>query len=69
MQSHSGHSTKWTQYAVDTVRSGIVLYGGGDIVLDTKSSNQWTQSMQYAVDAVRSGHSMQWTQYAVDAVE
>ena len=32
--------------------SGIVIYGGGDIVFDTKRSNQWTQ---YAVDAVRSG--------------
>ena len=47
-----GHSTQWTQYAVDTVCSGrsrIVVYGGGDIVFDTKRSNQW---MQYAVDAV-----------------
>ena len=50
MQSHSGHSTQWMQYAVDTVHSGI--YGGGDIVFDTKSSNQWTQWTQYAVDAV-----------------
>ena len=23
--------------------SGIVVYGGGDIVFDTKRSNQWTQ--------------------------
>ena len=29
--------------------SGIVIYGGGDIVFGTKRSNQWTQ---YAVDAV-----------------
>ena len=38
---------------MDTVRSGcsrIVVYGGGDIVFDTKRSNQWTQ---YTVDAVR----------------
>ena len=31
---------------VDTVCSGrsrIVVYGGGDIVFDTKWSNQWTQ--------------------------
>ena len=27
------------QYTVDAVCSGIVLYGGGDIVFDTKSSN------------------------------
>ena len=56
MQSHSGHSTQWTQYAVDTV----------DIVFDAKTSNQWIQWMQS-----HSGHStqwMQWMQYAVDAV-
>ena len=34
---------------VDTVRSGIVIYGGRDIVFDTERSKQWTQ---YAVDAV-----------------
>ena len=44
--------TQWTQYTVDAVHSGIVVYGGGDIVFDTKSSNQWTQWMQYTVDAV-----------------
>ena len=39
----SGHSTQWTQYAVDAVCSGhsrIVVYGSGDIVFDTKRSNQ-----------------------------
>ena len=60
MQSHSGHSTQWTQYAVDTV----------DIVFDAKTSNQWIQWMQshsghstqwMAVDAVCSGRSTQWT--------
>ena len=74
MQSHSGHSgcsTQWMQYAVDAVHSGhsrIVIYGGGDIVFDTKRSKsmQW---MQYAVDEVCSGRRMQWTQNAVDAVE
>ena len=33
---------QWTQYivdAVDAVCSGIVLYGGGDIVFDTERSN------------------------------
>ena len=49
MHSHSGHSTEWTQYAVDTVHSRIVIYGGGDIVFGAKRSKQW---MQYAVDAV-----------------
>ena len=69
--------------AVDAVRSRcsrIVVYGGGEIVFDTKRSNQW---MQYAVDAVRSGivvydggdivfgakRSNKWMQYAVDTVE
>ena len=46
----SGRSGR--KYAVDAVHSGIVLYGGGDIVFDTKSSNQWTQWVQYAVDTV-----------------
>ena len=66
---HSGSSTQWIQYAVDAVHSGysgIVLYGGGDIVFGAKRSNQW---IQYAVDTVCSGRSMQWMQYAVDAVE
>ena len=43
---HSGHSMQ--------CNSGIVVYGGGDIVFGAKSSNQW---MQYSVDTVR---SMQW---------
>ena len=53
----------WMQYAVDTVCSGcsgIVVYGGGNIVFDAKRSNQWIQS--------HSGHNTQWMQYAVDAV-
>ena len=78
----SGCSTQWTQYAVHSGCSGIVVYGGGDIVFDTKRSNKW---MQYTVDAVRSGcsgkvvygggdivfgakRSNQWMQYTVDAV-
>ena len=36
--------------AVDAVCSGLVVYGGGDIVFDAKRSNQWMQWMQYAVD-------------------
>ena len=53
--------------AVDAVCSGLVVYGGGDIVFDAKRSNQWIQWMQS-----HSGHSTQctqWTQYPVDAVE
>ena len=49
--------TKWTKYTVDAVCSGcsgIVVYGGGDIVFDSKSSNQWMQWTQYTVC---SGHS------------
>ena len=37
---------EWTQYAVDAVHSGcsgIIIYGGGDIVFGTKMSNQWMQ--------------------------
>ena len=59
----SGHSTQWRQFAVDTVHSGhsgMVVYGGGDIVFGAKRSNQW---IQYAVDAVRSEYS------TVDEVE
>ena len=68
---------------MDTVCSGIVVYGGGDIV-------PWCKKVKPvdAMDAVHSGHNgivvyggghivfgakrsnqwMQWTQYAVDAV-
>ena len=35
---------------MDAVHSGIVVYGGGDIVFGAKRSNQWTQ-----LDAVCSG--------------
>ena len=35
--------------AVCSGQSRIVVYGGGDIVFDTKWSNQRTQWMQYAV--------------------
>ena len=50
----SGFSGCSMQYRV---RSGIVVYGGGDIVFGAKMSNQRMQWMQYAV------HSMQ---YAVE---
>ena len=52
--------TQWTQYAVHSECSGIVLYGGGDIVFGAKRSNQWMQS--------HSGHSKQWTQWTQYAV-
>ena len=42
---------------MDAVRSGIVVYGGGDIVFDAKRSNQSMHWMQYTVDAVCSGCS------------
>ena len=42
----SGHSMQYV------LRSGIVVYGGRNIVFGAKRSNQW---MQYAVNAVRSG--------------
>ena len=56
---------QWMQYAVDAecsghsiqyeyaVHSGIVVYGGGDIVFGAKRSNQWMQWTQ-------------WTQYTVE---
>ena len=44
-------------YAVDAVCSGIVVYGGGDVVFGAKNSNEWMQWMQYTVDAVHSGCS------------
>ena len=39
----SGSSTQWMQYAVDAICSEIVVYDGGDIVFNTKRSNQCTQ--------------------------
>ena len=65
---------------VDPVRSGIVVYGGGDIVFGAKRSNQRTQWMQYTVrsgivvcgggDIVfgtkRSNQWIEWTQCAVE---
>ena len=62
---------------VDAVCSGIVVYGGGDIVFGAKRSNQW---MQYAVcsgivvygggdivfGAKMSNQRTQWMQYAVE---
>ena len=38
---------------MDVVCSGIVVYGGGDIVFGAKRSN----------------HRMQWTQYAVHSMQ
>ena len=35
--------------------SGIVVYGGGDILFGAKESNQWMQWMQYAVHSGCSG--------------
>ena len=83
---HKGDSMVWTQYAVDAVCSGcsgIVVYGGGDIVFGAKRPNQW---MQCTVDAVHSGwsgivvydggdivfdtkRSNQWTQWTQYAVD
>ena len=56
-------------YSTQCGCSGIVVYGGGDIVFGAKRSNQWMQWTQYAVDTVHSGrHSLQWAQYTVDTV-
>ena len=50
----SGCSTQWKQYTVDTVCSGIVEYGGGDIVFGAKRSNQWMQYGDIVISAERS---------------
>ena len=63
--------------AVHSGCSGIVVYGGGDIVFGAKRSNQRAQWMQYAVEVAYDGadivfgvkRSNQWMQYTVDAVE
>ena len=52
------------QYAVDTVCSGIVVYGSGDILFGARRSKPVD-----AVNAVHSRCSKQWIQYTVDAVE
>ena len=66
--------------AVDAVHSGIVVYGGGDIVFGAKRSNLRTK---YAVcsgilvygggdivfGAKRSKQRMKWTQYAVSSMQ
>ena len=79
VQKRSNQWIQWMHHAVRSGCSGIVVYGGGDIVFGTKSSNQW---MQYAVrsgcsgiviygdgdivfGAKRSNKWTQWTQYAV----
>ena len=58
---HSGCSTLWMQYTVDAVRSGIVVYGGGDIVFGAKKVKPVD-----TVDAVLCGCSTQLMQYAVE---
>ena len=63
--------------AVDAVRSGIVAYGGGDIVFGADWSNHRTVEAvcsgivvygggDIVFGAKRSIQWMQWTQYAVD---
>ena len=56
---HSRCSKQWMQYLHSgcSGHSGIMVYGGGDIVFGAKRSNWGMQWMQYAVDTVRSGHS------------
>ena len=54
--------------AVHSGCSGIVVYGGVDVVFGAKRSNKWMQWMQYTVDAVNSEHST-YTVDTVDAVE
>ena len=49
--------------AVCSGHSGIVIYGGGDIVFGAKRSNQWMQWMQS--HSGHSGRSTQCMQYTV----
>ena len=42
---------------MDAVHSGIVVYGGGDIVFGAKRSNQWKQ---YAVSSVQWNSGIWW---------
>ena len=68
----------WTQYAEDTVcsgHSGIVVFGGGDIVFGAKGqtngcSMQWMQWMQWNSGIWWWGHCL-WCKKVkpVDAVE
>ena len=62
---------------MDTVRSGIMVYGGRDIFFGAKRSNQRTQYGVHSgivvydggdivFGAKRSNQWMQWTQYAVE---
>ena len=50
--------------AVGSGCSGIVVYGGGDIVFGAKRSNYWIQWMQSHSEL--STQWMQWMQYAVE---
>ena len=65
---------------MDALCSGIVVYGGADIVFGAKRSNQRMQWMQYAVHSgivvydcgnivFGAKRSNQWMQSAVDTVE
>ena len=63
------------QYAMDAVHSGILVYGGGDIVFGAKRSNQRMQWMQFNNGIVVYGgedivfgakRSNQWMQYTVE---
>ena len=49
-RGHSECSMQWMQWTQYAVRSGIVVYGGEDIVFGAKMSNQRTQWMQYTVE-------------------
>ena len=56
---------QWTQYTVDAVCSGcsgILVYGGGDIVFGAKRSNQWMQWTQYTVEVRNMAINQEWDQ-------
>ena len=45
---------------MDAVHSGIVVYGGGDVVFGGKRSNQRMQWMQYAVCSTQWNSGIWW---------
>ena len=50
---------------MDAVCSGIVVYGGGDIVFGAKRSNQRTQWMQYTVHSMQLNSGIWWWGYCL----
>ena len=50
---------------MDAVCSGIVVYGGGDIVFGAKRSNQRMEWMQYTVHSMQLNSGIWWWGYCL----